>query len=83
MARNSVGQKTKMKNKNQEWIDAKRKFHLSDIQVQMARELGMNPKKLGSIANHKQEKWKAPLSEFIEELYHKRFKREEPARACF
>ena len=35
----------------------------------MARELGMNPKKFGSIANHKHEKWKAPLPEFIEGLY--------------
>ncbi len=83
MATNSVGQKTKMKNKSQEWIDAKRKFQLSDIQVQMARELGMNPKKFGSIANHKQEKWKAPLCEFIEELDHKRFKREKLERACY
>lgn len=67
-----------MKNKNQEWIDAKNKFHLSDTHIQMARELGMNPKKFGSLANHKQEKWKLPLSEFIEEIYYKRFKKEKP-----
>jgi hypothetical protein len=67
-----------MKNKNQEWIDAKKKFHLSDTHIQMARELGMNPKKFGSLANHKQEKWKLPLSAFIEEIYYKRFKKEKP-----
>ena len=39
----------------------------------MARELGMNPKKFGKLANHKQERWKAPLSVFIENLYLKRF----------
>ncbi len=44
----------------------------------MARELGMNPKKFGSLANHKQEKWKLPLSAFIEEIYYKRFKKEKP-----
>ena len=44
----------------------------------MARELGMNPKKIGSLANHKQEQWKAPLPEFIEDLYYKRFKKERP-----
>jgi hypothetical protein len=44
----------------------------------MARELGMNPKKLGSIANHRQERWKAPLPVFIEDLYWKRFGRERP-----
>lgn len=59
-------------------MDAKKKFHLSDIQIQMARELGMNPKKFGSLANHKQEKWKSPLPIFIEDLYFKRFKKEKP-----
>jgi len=38
----------------------------------MARELGMNPKKFGSLANHKQQQWELPLPEFIEELYKKR-----------
>jgi len=45
----------------------------------MARELGMNPKKFGKIDNHKQEKWKAPLAEFIEYCYQKRFKRGTPS----
>ncbi len=35
----------------------------------------MNPKKLG---NHDQEPWKAPLPQFIEHLYEKRFCRERP-----
>lgn len=42
------------------------------------RKLGLNPDKLGKIDNHKQETWKAPLPQFIEEIYFKRFKREEP-----
>lgn len=67
-----------MSSKIQEWITAKKKYNLSDTQVQMARELGMNPKKFGSLANHKQEKWKAPLPEFIEELYFKKFRKEKP-----
>jgi hypothetical protein len=50
----------------QRWIEARKRFHLSHAQVQMARELGMNPRKLGSLANHKQEPWKAPLPVFIE-----------------
>ena len=37
------------------WIEARKRFHLSHAQVQMACELGMNPRKLGSMANHKQE----------------------------
>lgn len=42
----------------------------------MASELGLNPDKLGKIDKHKQETWKAPLQQFIEEIYYKRFKRE-------
>lgn len=44
----------------------------------MARELGLNPDKLGKTDNHRQEPWKAPLPQFIEDIYFKRFKREEP-----
>lgn len=33
---------------NSEWIDARKRFHLSHAHVQMARELGTNPKKLGN-----------------------------------
>jgi len=62
----------------QAWIDARRRHHLSHPHVQMARELGMNPKKFGKIDNHKQEPWKAPLPIFIEDLYFKRFGKDRP-----
>ncbi len=65
--------------KIEKWVVAQKKHKLSDKHVQMARELGLNPDKLGKIDNHKQELWKAPLPQFIEEIYFKRFKREEPA----
>jgi hypothetical protein len=64
----------------QRWIDARKRFHLSHAQVQMARELGMNPRKLGSLDNHKQERWKAPLPVFIEECYRRRFGKTQPDR---
>lgn len=60
------------------WIEARRRFRLSHAHVQMARELGMNPKKLGKLDNHHQERWKAPLPIFIEDCYFKRFGRERP-----
>ncbi len=60
------------------WIEARQKFRLSHAQIQMSRELGMNPKKFGSLANHKQEPWKAPLPEFIEHCYEKRFGKKVP-----
>jgi hypothetical protein len=62
------------------WIEARKRFHLSHAQVQMARELGMNPRTLGSLDNHKQERWKAPLPIFIEQLYRKRFGKSQPDR---
>ena len=55
-----------------------KRHRLSDKQVQMVRELGLNPDKFGKIDNHKQKPWKAPLPQFIEHIYFKRFKREEP-----
>jgi hypothetical protein len=64
----------------QRWIDARKRFHLSHAHVQMARELGMNPRKLGSLDNHKQEPWKAPLPLFIEQIYRKRFGKSQPDR---
>jgi hypothetical protein len=64
--------------KFQVWVDARDHFRLSHAHIQMARELGLNPKKLGSIANHDQERWKLPLPQFIEKLYLKRFGTERP-----
>jgi hypothetical protein len=69
---------SKLPEKYQKWIDARKRFHLSDVHIQMARELGMNPKKFGKIANYKQQPWKVPLPDFIEEIYFKRFGREKP-----
>lgn len=60
------------------WIEARKRFDLSHAQVQMARELGMNPKELGKLDNHRQEPWKAPLAQFIEHLYFEAFGKERP-----
>jgi hypothetical protein len=62
----------------QDWIEARKRFGLSHAQVQMARELGMNPRKLGKLINHDQEAWKVPLPQFIEHMYLKRFGRDRP-----
>lgn len=68
----------KLSAKYQPWVDARKRFRLSHAHIQMARELGMNPKKFGGLANHKQEPWKEPLPDFIESLYWKRFKKARP-----
>ncbi len=72
---------TKIKKPNQKlqvWIDARKRHHLSHAHIQMARELGLNPAKLGKIDNHRQEPWKAPLPQFIEGLSLKRFGKTAP-----
>ena len=61
--------KKRIPEKYQVWIDVRKRYRLSDAHIQMARELGMNPKKFGKIANEKQEPWKAPLPAFIERIY--------------
>ena len=73
-----MAKKKKLDPKLQAWIAARKRHHLSHAHVQMARELGMNPAKLGGIDNHRQEPWKAPLPEFIEDLYEKRFGKRRP-----
>ncbi len=73
-----MAKKKKPSPKLQVWIDARKRHRLSHVQVQMARELGMNPKKLGQLDNHDQEPWKMPLPQYIESLYLERFDKERP-----
>jgi hypothetical protein len=73
-----VPKKKRVPDKYQLWIDVRKRYHLSHVHIQMARELGMNPRKFGKIANEKQEPWKAPLPAFIERIYFKHFGRERP-----
>ena len=73
-----MAKKKKIPVKDQIWIDARKQFRLSDAHIQMARELGMNPKRFGKLANHKQEPWKLSLPDFIEDLYFKRFRKDRP-----
>ena len=57
------------------WTEAKKRYRLSNEVIQMAKELGLNPKKFGGYANHKQEPWKEPLPAFIRHLHEKRLKK--------
>ena len=73
-----MAKKIKIPEKFRIWIDARKKYHLSHAHIQMARELGLNPRKFGKIANYRQEPWKAPLPVFIEDIYFKRFRKKRP-----
>ncbi|MHA1490865.1 MAG: hypothetical protein ACTSRI_14620 [Promethearchaeota archaeon] len=52
---------------------AKKKYHLTERQIEMAKKLGMNPKKFGRHAQNKSQSWKEPLGRLIEKCYDKRF----------
>ncbi len=62
----------------QDWMVAQKRHHLSDMHVQMSRELGLKPDSLRKIDNHKQDRWKTPLPQHTKNLYDKRFKRDKP-----
>ena len=68
----------KLPPKYQEWVDARKRHRLSHSHVQMARELGFLPKSLRKIDDHQNKPWKAPLIEYIEDLYFKKFGRDRP-----
>src|SRR2546430_7764679 len=57
-----VKKRGKPNDRMQAWIDARKRHGLSHAEVQMARELGMNPQKLGKLDNHHQEPWNAASS---------------------
>jgi hypothetical protein len=67
------------------WRNAKKIRRLSARQLEMARRLGMNPKKLAGLRPSPHQRWKLPVGAFIEERYWKRFGRDplhnEPRRA--
>lgn len=50
-------------------IDARKRHKLLHAQIRMAPELGVNPKKCGSLDNHPQERWRLPSGQFIEKCY--------------
>jgi hypothetical protein len=75
-----MAKKARLPARLQPWLEARQKYRLTDMQIQMARELGLNPKKFGGYANHRQQPWKRPLGEYIQHLYAKRFKKEQPDR---
>ncbi|KKK42941.1 hypothetical protein LCGC14_0830500 [marine sediment metagenome] len=64
--------KNKYKNKDL-WTVTKKKYRLTTRQIEMAKKLGMNPKKFGKYSSNNNQPWKEPLGSFIERCYEKRF----------
>jgi hypothetical protein len=65
--------KTRRPHDEEAWRNAKKLCRLNARPVEMARALGMNPKKLPGLRPSPQQRWKLPVGEFIEECYWKRF----------
>lgn len=61
------------------WINVRKKFNLSHTHIQMARELGMDPKRIRQPANpDPKQPGRLPLTKYIEKLYVERFDRTQP-----
>jgi hypothetical protein len=64
--------------KLKQWIDARTQYKLTHAHIEMARELGMDPKKFEGIVKHIREHASQELAEFIEVSYKERFGKAEP-----
>ncbi|MEE8296627.1 MAG: hypothetical protein V3R26_02235 [Hyphomicrobium sp.] len=54
------------------WAEAKRKCRLNREDIRMAKEMGLNPRKLIKNIPARSEPWKSPVKEWIREIYRKR-----------
>ena len=65
-----MAKKKKPKTKHDvQWVEAKRLCRLNVETVRMAKELGLNPRKLIGNRPSKAQPWKAPVHVWIRDLY--------------
>ena len=62
------------------WAEAARRCRLSPADVRMAKELGFKPRSLLKNQPSPQQPWKAPVAEWVRDLYAKRQRRSEQRR---
>jgi hypothetical protein len=55
-----------------QWKDAQVQCKLSHEAVKMAKEMGLNPLSLIKNIPNKSEQWKAPVEEWVRDMYEKR-----------
>jgi hypothetical protein len=60
---------------SQAWAEAKKRCHLNEADIQMAKELGMTPKSLIKNIPAPNQQWKAPVKVWIRDLYEEKFNR--------
>lgn len=66
------GRREKMAYKQELWDEAKKKCRIGDEEIRMAKEMGLNPKSLIKNIPNKKEMWKAPVKDWIHDMYDKR-----------
>ncbi|HYV01309.1 MAG TPA: hypothetical protein VEM93_03080 [Actinomycetota bacterium] len=54
------------------WAEARRRCRLSPEGLAMAKELGLNPRTLIKNIPSRSEPWKAPVEEWVRDLYARR-----------
>jgi hypothetical protein len=64
--------KPKKQGQEQLWAEAQRRCRLSDEAVGMAKELGLNPRSLIKNIPSPREQWKAPVEEWLRDIYQRR-----------
>jgi len=57
--------------RDKDWVEAKRRCQLNQDDIQKAKELGLNPRKLTKNIPSKSQQWKAPVKYWIRDLYEK------------
>ncbi|MCL1876193.1 MAG: hypothetical protein FWF87_08065 [Synergistaceae bacterium] len=60
------------------WKQAKAKCRLNMEEIEIAKKLGINPKSLIKNIPNKNELWKAPVGEWLRDIYAKRQKEAAP-----
>ena len=57
------------------WHEARRRCKLNDEEIQMAKEMGLNPKSLIKNIPNKNEQWKDSVKIWVRDMYEDRFGR--------
>ena len=59
----------------QAWAEAKKLCRLNEADIRMAKELGMTPKSLIKNIPAPNQQWKAPVKEWVRDVYEDKFGR--------
>lgn len=61
------------KKNDQLWTKAKKRCRLNVATIEMSKEMGLNPKSLIKNIPSKSQQWKAPVSQWVQDMYAKRY----------